>query len=376
VQDHPPHTADVIVVGAGISGLVAARRLTNLGRKVTVLEKSRGVGGRMATRWAEVTTSAGASPLRVYYDHGAQIIRLTGMKDEAFQQFLRRWYQPYQGEPELFHWFSGDPKTPTLPRPHDETGDRVWCGRQGMTALPRLLAMGLDVRREQHVDHLEKSPEGHWRVVTQQDVVYQAPQVLLTCPVPQSVALLNRYDTQLPHFNLLQKVRYFPCWTLMLTLPQSVSPLAWPGYLHQSKLQEVDSNTPLGWLADNRAKGISPLVSLTAQAEPYWSQRYVEADPMWVRRELVAAVERQLGVTDGGYTAGALDVQVHRWRFSLLDETTVDPQLADVSVRPGVLNVAPGLWVSGDGLLKARVETAAWAGWNAADCLGECFATA
>ena len=40
----------VAVVGAGISGLICARTLLDHGLAVTVFEKSRGVGGRMATR--------------------------------------------------------------------------------------------------------------------------------------------------------------------------------------------------------------------------------------------------------------------------------------------------------------------------------------
>jgi phytoene dehydrogenase-like protein len=42
-------TADVVVVGAGLAGLVAALRLTEAGRDVRVLEASDGVGGRVRT---------------------------------------------------------------------------------------------------------------------------------------------------------------------------------------------------------------------------------------------------------------------------------------------------------------------------------------
>src|SRR6059036_3309545 len=38
---------DVVVVGAGLAGLMAARRLTHLGKKVVVLEADKRVGGRV-----------------------------------------------------------------------------------------------------------------------------------------------------------------------------------------------------------------------------------------------------------------------------------------------------------------------------------------
>lgn len=52
----------VAVVGAGIAGITAARTLAQAGWQVTVFEKSRGAGGRMATR----RTAFGG------FDHGAQ----------------------------------------------------------------------------------------------------------------------------------------------------------------------------------------------------------------------------------------------------------------------------------------------------------------
>ena len=41
---------DVAVIGAGIAGLTAARHLHQAGYRILVLEKSRGLGGRLATR--------------------------------------------------------------------------------------------------------------------------------------------------------------------------------------------------------------------------------------------------------------------------------------------------------------------------------------
>ncbi|MBD3256947.1 FAD-dependent oxidoreductase, partial [candidate division GN15 bacterium] len=40
---------DCVVVGAGAAGLTCARRIADAGMSVLVLDKGRGVGGRMAT---------------------------------------------------------------------------------------------------------------------------------------------------------------------------------------------------------------------------------------------------------------------------------------------------------------------------------------
>ncbi|NJL49588.1 MAG: FAD-dependent oxidoreductase [Leptolyngbyaceae cyanobacterium SM2_5_2] len=56
---------DVVVVGAGLSGLTAAQALRQAGYGVLVLDKSRGVGGRVATR------RVGEVPV----DHGCRFVQ-------------------------------------------------------------------------------------------------------------------------------------------------------------------------------------------------------------------------------------------------------------------------------------------------------------
>ena len=52
----------IVVVGAGMTGLTAARALSGQGHDVVVIDKARGPGGRMSTRRD--------NDLR--FDHGAQ----------------------------------------------------------------------------------------------------------------------------------------------------------------------------------------------------------------------------------------------------------------------------------------------------------------
>ena len=51
---------DVAIIGAGLAGLTCAQQLHQAGYRVVIVEKSRGVGGRVATRPSRST--AGALP--------------------------------------------------------------------------------------------------------------------------------------------------------------------------------------------------------------------------------------------------------------------------------------------------------------------------
>jgi len=70
----PPPNAHrhIAVIGAGMAGIACARTLVQAGHRVTVFEKSRGAGGRMATRRSEFGG----------FDHGAQFFTV---RDERFQ---------------------------------------------------------------------------------------------------------------------------------------------------------------------------------------------------------------------------------------------------------------------------------------------------
>ena len=79
--------SDVIVIGAGISGLAAARRLTLEGKKVKVLEAGGRVGGRMHT----VKGPGGQVELGAQFFHGfcyAGIVPSADGNPRAAEQFF------------------------------------------------------------------------------------------------------------------------------------------------------------------------------------------------------------------------------------------------------------------------------------------------
>lgn len=321
---------DVAVVGAGIAGLLAARQLVAAGLRVVVLEKSRGVGGRMATRRRG----------RVSFDHGAQYFTA---RDADFEQLVHGWERAGL----IRRWAQGFTLTDGG-RKMD--GNPRWYGVGGMTAVAKHLAEGLDVRLQQAVDSVRTAAEG-WEMVLGSGHVLRARALLLTSPVPQSLQLLREGETGLSReiHAALERIRYSPCLALLIEL-SGPGRIPAPGGIW-------GDGRPIAWLADNSQKGVSPdteHTALTLHAGAGYSERRWSDAEEGVTADLLAAAAPWLG-------REVVSTQLHRWRYSLPIVTHPERCLAARHPAPVVF--------AGDAFGGPRVEGAALSGFAAARAL-------
>ncbi len=76
---------DVVVVGAGLAGLAAARHLTSAGRTVRVVEASDGVGGRVRSEVVDgITVDRGFQLLNPAYPEAARVLDLEALRLRSF----------------------------------------------------------------------------------------------------------------------------------------------------------------------------------------------------------------------------------------------------------------------------------------------------
>lgn len=329
---------DAIVIGAGISGLAAVTELAKAGCRTIVLEKSRGIGGRMATR------RLGAAVC----DHGAQFFTV---RTREFGATVAE----AQAAGAVRTWCDGFSRQADAAAAIEPAGDghARWCGTRGMSDLPKRLAAALpgdliEIRSGVRAAAVGIVDGG--LTVTLETKEGEAPRVfgcrglVLSCPVPQSLELFaagaafGALDNAA--VETLRAVDYDPCFALMLVLdrPSQVPP---PGGIQLA-------SGPLVWVGDNLQKGISTVPALTIHASGDFSRERFEADPAKVTAELEALAATWIG------GATVLERSLQRWKFAqprvILPTPFVSP------------STAPPIGCCGDAFKGPRVEGAGCSG--------------
>jgi predicted NAD/FAD-dependent oxidoreductase len=349
----------IAIVGAGMSGLAAARLLAQDGLHCTIYEKSRGVGGRAATRRVE----------GFIFDHGAQYVKAPS---SALHDLVTSSADPAGFPPEDIRrpvWVfdvagtiaEGDPA---------QNSDPKWSWRSGITALGKTLAAGLDIRFETSVAHIARSNSTPPYTLFDNDgtVLGLADAVLCTPPAPQTAALLgaSKIDPDLCRLLLdeLAGVTYRRC--ISITFAYAHRPVL-PWYA----LVNSDRQHPISWLAcehDKAGHAPDPIALLTAQMSHEWSMAHWDGlTPGTFGADGAALPPAILDVHSlvqtlvGNELGQPLWANLQRWRYALPEGSANFDRLN----RTG-----SGLYVAGDSLTGiGRVHLAIESGWRIADLI-------
>lgn len=306
----------VAVVGAGIAGLVAARDLAADGAQVVVVEKSRGLGGRMAARRVGDTV----------VDHGLPVFEappggvLAGLVD-AFA-----------------------PGAVAL------DGDALaWPA--GMTALPKAMAAAdagpgrVEVLLGTRVAGMRAAGGAVELAQDQGNTIGTFDAVVLTPPAPQAVELLEA-GPEPGRADALRDVAYD-----MAVMVLAGYAIADPGWL----AARPDAG-PVAYVVNESLKGRAPVdgvVPVVARLRHEASERLFDAADVDVLAEALPAVATVLGPG----TPDPAWAQVKRWRYCVA-RTRVDQSAANPA---GVRIVIAGDAVAAGPSVEDAARTGAWA---------------
>jgi predicted NAD/FAD-dependent oxidoreductase len=320
--------SDIVVVGAGLSGLTAARSLQEKGHNVVVLDKGRGLGGRMATR--RISTPDGSIAV---FDHGAQFFTV---RDQQFQKLVDGWIT----NGVVREWCRGFVADDGHPR---------YVVNSGMAALTKHIDQGLDVRTSTLVFAVKPcdADPTKWTVVIDDNSRIDCDAVVMTCPLPQSYSLTVTTGVELPQDLLLTDYDRTIGLLAVLDGPSAVPA---PG-----GLQNPDD--VFSWIGDNQAKGISDISAITFHANPAWSSAHWDDSLEDGLALITHAAQKYLG------NAKIVASEYKKWRFATPRKLWPDQYFA-----------AGTLVFAGDAFAGPKVEGAVLSGLAASEYLGDLVA--
>lgn len=316
--------SDCLIIGGGISGLIAGNILQTQGIKVKILDKGRGIGGRLATRrFSHPGYGEGI------FDYGCPYFTVTS---PVFKLTVEKWLKAGIVKP----WI----KTPE---------NIYYCGVISNRAIAKYLAADLDVSTSTRVIKIQwQEQENHWQVFTETEEIYQAKTLILTPPLPQTLQLLaDSPEIIISNTikNKLVEITYDPCIAVLALLSAAID-IPSPGSL------SIDSDN-LSWISCNQQKGISPeAVAVTLLATATYSRSHWEDSDESIIQDLMTSASPWI-------KSEIISYQVHRWRYSQPQKVYGEPFLA--------LTTPGNLILAGDGFVPSGVEGAALSGIAAAD---------
>jgi hypothetical protein len=282
----------VVVIGAGVAGLACARALAARGVASVVLERSRGVGGRCATRRIE----------GVAVDHGVAFLSAGAPEFGAVLESAIPVADRVAGWPATVL----GPKMACLPGAY-RAGRLRFGVRPGISAFPKWLATGLDVRLGTTVTALAAG-DGAIEVATDTAGTLRARQVVVAGAITQSLRLVEPCVTGWPGaeepLQRLRAVEVQPSFTVVAGFPLDTPD---PGFDMWHPLEATMHHTITHDSAKRRDARQRVLV---LQSRPAFArERADEPDELW-RDELLWEAAELIGP----WVRRPLWTQTHRWR--------------------------------------------------------------
>ena len=288
------------IIGAGISGLAAGRLLAQNGHQVTIIEKSRGFGGRMATRYA-------GENQQTKMDHGLSYFSANSPEFQQFvaelieQNLVKRWGDD-------FSFYDGENLYETNPNlPNEATFSAI----NGMNSIGKYLSRWVDVKTDTLAGGLtfigsNRTKKRPWMINLTAGNTFEADAVILALPAPQVYGILN---TTIDEINALKIVReideidYDPCYSLMAGYGNTELP-EWEGILCQHSGIRFISN-------EATKKEKKQECSLVVQATPSFTRAHHGKKDEEITKAMLGELER----IAGGWSASPEWTQLHYWRY-------------------------------------------------------------
>lgn len=314
----------IAVIGAGIAGASCARALTEAGVSVSVFEKARGPGGRMATRRDE------SDGVKVQFDHGAPYFSAFSddMRARVDEWSERGLCAPWDAS---FEMIGASGSASIAPGEH-------YVGLPRMSGIVRDLLEKTDLHTKTHIAHVRPGSSGV-TLFTDDSELGAFDAAVIATPAPQAAPLLEELAPELA--ARAAKVAMDPTWSVMVAFEQPLGLPYGAAYVGHS---------PVFFIACDGGKPSRPGAEcwvLLSTAE--WAEQHIEAGRDAVADALLTALWKTTGLSPREPFHRA----AHRWRYARVHKPIAEPYFWDPGHAVGAcgdwfrLGSAEGAYVSG-----------------------------
>jgi len=299
------------IIGAGIAGLTAGRHLAKAGHEITILEKSRGYGGRMATRYA-------GNNNETKLDHGLSHFSVETGKFQKFvdelkkENLVKRWG-------ENISLFDGEKFYQKNPYPVNRAS---YTATQGMNSIGNYLSRWVDIKKETRAGGLtyigfNRRNKKPWMINLSGGNTFEADAVIIATPAPQAYGILNTSTNKTNALKIVREidtVHYTPCYTLMAGYGERELP-DWEGV--------ICKNSPLEYISNEAAKQNNKECSFVVRATPEFTRALRVKSEEAIKKEMLD----KLATVIGGWAMAPQWSQVHLWRYNRAVKTLDMPYI-------------------------------------------------
>ncbi len=288
------------IIGAGIAGLSAGRLLAKHGHEVIVLEKSRGFGGRMATRYAGLNNGA-------VMDHGTGYLTA---KSDAFKSFInelvsKNLVNEWDESLSLFNEDGFYDIHPSL------ESQKMYVAPKGMNSIGRYLSRTLDVRLNQQVSGITVVSSGlmnkrPWVINFLDTSVLELDALIIATPATQALGLMQTAQDETPvRFmnSLLAKTEYETSIAVLAGYGSREIP-TWKGVVCQNDI--------LKWVCNESTKREMGELILVAQTTHAFAKENRNSDASAIVKQVLAEVSKFAGA----WAQNPEWSQKHFWLFN------------------------------------------------------------
>lgn len=313
------------IIGAGVAGLSAARKLAEAGATVTLFDKGRVPGGRLSTQQQRDRQ----------FDHGAQYLTPHSRRSAVLFSKWRKagWIRPWNA------------LALELPERKKVDTSSWHVAIPSQNSLAEHLAKGLDCQCKVTIVAIETQEDGRYLRDDADQVFGPFDVVLCTCPAEQSTTLLEPFPELQ---NLAAQVQSRPCQATMVLFEEEVMVDFEAAFL---------SEGPLAWVCRDASKP-------EREEQETW---VLHAGDEWSRKNLELAPEKTASLMLSAF-AEIVQVELppvsycrsHRWRYAVPQSPLALPFCYDDQLKVGV---------AGDWCSDSNVDSAYWSGFDLASAI-------